>query len=404
MEQILKGYSWDLGEYKLRMSKAEHGKMTMQDAFRAYQMIPAPSIPEDFDTNDYIRQAQETKELKYVFFYLHENEKYFNERINAFLSVETDKIHPERFMDLKMECRMEVLLRFPSYNLERGATFLTFIHRYIGDTLLRFRKGEEYHSFDSLQEYKDARRIMQIYAECSGNAEETIRIFAKQDGCSEKTAEKKLMAAWRQRNRLIPARINEEGESWEQEEELIPDHWDFIDILWAGAEAVKVDKAFDKLSFKDKTLLEKRNAICMTCGRVSDMKTQLSFERLAEMFEGSGASGAERAYKRSLEKLMLELVKLGQLHCVQIRQESVRREGKKITAAVYGYQVDNGGEWGEIRFDLTEKTAWVETFAEKDPCDTWAVTEAAIQAVLECDEEKLPKKMMIPVAQESNSD
>lgn len=154
------------------------------------------------------------------------------------------------------------------------------------------------------------------------------------------------------------------------------------------------------MSFRDKILLEKRNAICMSYGRVSDRKTQLSFEKLAGMFEGSGASGAERAYKRALEKLLLELVKMGQLHCVRIRQESDQREDKKITAAVYAYQVDNGGEWGEIRFDLPEKTAWVETFAEKDPCDTWAVTDAAIQAVLECEGEKLPKKMLIPVARE----
>ncbi|MBQ3702823.1 MAG: hypothetical protein IJI24_00420 [Lachnospiraceae bacterium] len=400
MEQTLKDYSWDLEGYMPRASQAERGKLTMQDAFRAYQLIPAPPGLPSGDTNEYIRLAQETHELKYIFFYLHENEQYFNDRINTFLTGEGERVHPERLMDLKLECRMEVLKRFPSYDPGRGTAFITYIHRYITDALLRFRMGEEYHSFDSLQEYKDARHIMQIFAECNGNTKETIRLFAEQDGCSEKTAAEKLAAAWRQRNRRVPVQINEEGECQEQQDELIPDHWDYAGILWAGMEAEAVDKAFDKLSYRDQTLLEQRNAICMRCGRVSDMKTQMPFEKLAELFEGSGASGAERAYKRAIEYLMLELVRLGQLHCVRIKQISVRRADKKITAAVYAYQVDNGGDWGEIQFDLNEKTAWVETFAENDPCDTWEVTDAAIRVILANNIEKLPKSMLFSHAGE----
>ena len=299
-------------------------------------------------------------------------------------------------MDLKLECRLEVLQRFPAYDPLRGTTFITYIHRYITDVLLRFRMSEEPHSFDSLQEYKDARRIMQLYSESGGDTEETIRLFAAQNDCSEKTAREKLAAAWRQRNRRVPVQLNDEGEGKEQEDELIADHWDYADILWANVEAEMVDKAFKKLSFQDQTLLEQRNAICMHCGRVSDMRTQTPFETLAAMFEGSGASGAERAYKRAVENLMLELVKLGALHCVRLKQLSIQKEGKKITAAVYAYQVDNSGEWGEIQFDLINGTSWVETFAENDPCDTWDVTDSTIHAILDNPVEKLPRKLTIP--------
>ena len=133
----------------------------------------------------------------------------------------------------------------------------------------------------------------------------------------------------------------------------------------------------------------------MRCGRVSDMKTQLPFEKLAELFEGSGASGAERAYKRAVENLILELVKLGQIHCMCLKQISTQREGKKITAAVYAYQVDNDGEWGEIQFDLEKGTAWVETFAENDPCNTWEITDAVIHEVMGDVDDKFPKKKFI---------
>lgn len=397
MEQILKDYSWDFGKYTLRASQAERGKLTLHDALNAYQLKPAPPASPDGKKDDYICLAQQTHELKYIFIYLHENEPYFNKRIEAFLTAEGGWIHPERFMDLKLECRIEVLRRFQDYDPDKNAKFTTYIHRYITDVMLRFRMEEEYNSFDSLQEYKDARQIMQLYTACHGNAEETIRLFSEKNQCSEETTAEKLAAAWRQRNRRVPVLLNDEGEGWEQADELIPDHWDYVDILWAGMEANMVDKAFNKLSYRDQMLLEKRNAICMRCGRVSDMKTQVSFQQLAEDFEGTGAPGAEKAYKRAVENLLLELVKLGQLHCVRLKQISVQREGKKINAAVYAYQVDNGGAWGEIQFDLKNETAWVETFAENDPCDTWEITDTAIQAVLSCMNEKQPKDVLLSV-------
>ncbi|MBR4334651.1 MAG: hypothetical protein IKP72_18415 [Clostridia bacterium] len=399
-EPVLRGYSWDLGEYMPHTSQAERKKLTLYDAYSAYQLIPAPPCSKPGRTDDYIRLAQEAHEIKYVLFYLHENERYFNDRINTFLTSETDWFSPERFMDLKLECRIEVLKRFPAYDPDRGTTFITYIHRYITDTLLRSRMQEEFYSFDSLQEYKDARRIMQLFAECQGNTKETIRLFASQTGCTEKTAAEKLAAAWRQRKRwqLKKSRDeNDEKENWGQDEDLIPDHWDFADILWGGMEAETVDKAFRRLSYREQTLLEQRNAICMRCGRVSDMSTRASFETLAALFEGSRASGAERAYKRAVENLTLELVKLGQLHCIRLKQISTQREGKRITAAVYAYQVDNDGAWGEIQFDLEKGMAWVGTFAENDPCDTWEITDAAIQAVLSNSRENLPRKLLSPV-------
>ncbi len=392
MEQILKDYSWDLDRYRPRL---QHEELTPEDAFLAYHLIPSPPKIKISSTDDYIRLAQETHELKYIFFYLHKNERYFNRRIFAFLCGEPGVITPQRFMDLKLECRWEVLRRFPAYEPKQGLSFLTYIHRFITDAMLRCRMTEENYSFDSLYEYKAARRIMNIYHVCNEKATKTIRVFAAQTGCTEKTAAERLKAAWEQRNRLFPE-IDEEGEE-ESYEELLPDHWDYVDILWSGMEAEQMDKAFRSLSFRDQMLLEKRNALCMRCGRVSDMKTQVPFEKLAEQFEGSGASGAEQAYKRAVEKLMLELVRLGQLHCVRLKQLSVQREGKKITTAVYTYQVDNDGAWGEIQFDLEKGTAWVETFAENDPCDTWKVTDTAIQAIMSYKTEKLPRMQLIPI-------
>ena len=82
--------------------------------------------------------------------------------------------------------------------------------------------------------------------------------------------------------------------------------------------------------------------------------TQSTFEDLAVDFEGTTASGAERFYRRTLDKLRLKLLESGVIHTVTLKQTDMRKKNKKIAAAVYLYQADNDGEWGELRFDLKQ--------------------------------------------------
>lgn len=59
------------------------------------------------------------------------------------------------------------------------------------------------------------------------------------------------------------------------------DSWNYTDILWNGIRADAIQAAFDKLSRKEKFFLEKRNAICMNCGRAMPWDERYSFEQLA---------------------------------------------------------------------------------------------------------------------------
>ncbi len=104
----------------------------------------------------------------------------------------------------------------------------------------------------------------------------------------------------------------------------------------------------------------------MTCGRVSPLYAQSTFEDLAVDFEGTTASGAERFYRRTLDKLRLKLLESGLVHTVTLTQPECRKKSKNIAAAVYLYQVDNDGEWGEIRFDFATGTAEIVRLAEWD--------------------------------------
>lgn len=78
-----------------------------------------------------------------------------------------------------------------------------------------------------------------------------------------------------------------------------------------------------------------RNAICMTCGRVGSWAERASFEKMATDYEYSTTSGAEKFYKKTVDKLTGLLVDAGVLGLVELKQ--IERN-KKIAAATYQYK------------------------------------------------------------------
>lgn len=108
-------------------------------------------------------------------------------------------------------------------------------------------------------------------------------------------------------------------------------------------------------------------------------------EELAVLFEGSTASGAERAYRKAVEHLACLLAEAGVLHMIRLKRKSQIKRKKKIAAAVYLYQVDNDGEWGEISFDFEARTAEITQLAEWDTIASKKFAQKAIQYILTCD-------------------
>ena len=215
-------------------------------------------------------------------------------------------------------------------------------------------------------------------------------LWHQREGCSEETAEQYLTVARLNRSQvsLYVTAQDEDGEET-GEDVTKDDSWDYAAILWNGAQAEAVQAAFEKLTYREQRLLEERNAICMTCGRVSPISERKTFEELAVMFEGSTASGAERAYRRAVEKLTALLAEAGALHAVRLRRKSVKRTKKKIAAAVYEYQADCDGEWGEIQFDFESGTAEIVRLAEWDTMVSKMFARKAISYVLDSGVDKL---------------
>ena len=251
---------------------------------------------------------------------------------------------------------------------------------------------EESGSFSSLDEYKRVRGIAWLYNETGKSKGEVVSEYAKKEGCSEETAEQYLTVARLNRSQVSLYVIAQDEDGEETGEDVTrDDSWDYAAILWNGTQAAAVQAAFEKLTYREQQLLEERNAICMTCGRVSPLSERKSFEELAVMFEGSTASGAERAYRRIVEKLTLLLVEDGALHAVRLKRKSVKRKKKKIAAAVYEYQADCDGEWGEIQFDFVNGTAEIVRLAEWDTMVSKMFAKEVIRHFMDPTQEKLVK-------------
>ena len=354
-----------------------HG-LTMFEVTHVYQLTPPP--PELYTVNEYIIAAQTWHDLRFFAYFLHHIEPRLNGRVTNFLLREgLDRYAPERFLDYKQSCVLAMLECLESYDPYKGAEFLTYAHH----ALIQCRMMEESGSFSSLDEYKRVRGIAWLYNESGKPKGEVVSEYTKKEGCSEETAEQYLTVAQFNRSQvsLYVTAQDEDGEET-GEDVTRDDSWDYTAILWNGIQAEAVRATFEKLTYREQRLLEERNAICMTCGRVSPISERKSFEELAVMFEGSTASGAERAYRRAVEKLTVLLAEADALHAVRLKRKSVKRIKKKITAAVYEYQADCDGEWGEIQFDFVNGTAEIVRLAEWDTMNSHVFAVRTIRHIL----------------------
>ncbi|MDO4325657.1 MAG: hypothetical protein Q4E24_06425 [bacterium] len=388
---MLSEYTWNMTGYKPKsVPSTPDGGITRYMAERIFQLEPEPPKVENF--NDYILSALREKDLNYFSFFLHHYEQQLNKRIRSFLCTDgTDQYAPERFLDIKLSCREAMLQKLPDYDLEKGAEYATYIYPFIRDAMLRFRMGEEQWSVSSLTRYKMLRTMAWLYH----NTKDAIGEFVKKYDCDLALAEEYLKVVRGIRNQQ-PFFVTEQDEDGEETGEDVTrdDSWNYADILWDGIQAEKVRKASEKLNYREQTLLEKRLAICMTCGRVGSWKDRPTFEELAVMFEGSSASGAERAYRKAAEHLTLLLVENGGVHAVRLKQKSKTKRKKKIATAVYEYQADCDGEWGEIVFDFENNTESIVRLADWDTMISNVFAKQAIRYLLNCENEKLPKETM----------
>ena len=303
--------------------------------------------------------------------FLYGYEPKLNEIVRRFLGKRA--FEPETFMDYKLACAATMLERWRRFDPAKGIQFATFAHHDVKNSLLRARMLEEAGSFASLDEYKEVRRMGALMY--GATQREAIREFVKKRGCSEAAAKRFL--------RIAQLMLSVSSMENDAEASYI---WDYAAVLWDGVRAEKVREAFAKLSYREQTMLEKRSAVCMTCGRVSPLGERTSFENLAIEFEASSPRTAERTYRRAVEKLTLNLVELGALHAVRI---------ERTVPNTYRYQADNDGDWGEFQFNATTGELQIISLAELDTTKTHRFAGQAARYLRLHVGEKLPKTVLV---------
>ena len=79
-----------------------------------------------------------------------------------------------------------------------------------------------------------------------------------------------------------------------------------------------------------------------------------------------------------------------------LKQTDMRKKNKKIAAAVYLYQADNDGEWGEIRFDFENGTTEIVKLADWDTVKSNVFAKTAIQYIQGLPEARMLKSVVVP--------
>ena len=105
----------------------------------------------------------------------------------------------------------------------------------------------------------------------------------------------------------------------------------------------------------------------------------------------------DQATKGFEDKLTELLVAEGAIHAVRLKQKSKTKRKKKIAAAIYEYQADCDGEWGEISVDFENGTAEIIRLADWDTIKTNWFANEAIRYILSLSPDALKKYMLVPL-------
>lgn len=358
--------------------------MTMRDAKRIFQLEPDP--PEVEHENEYILRAQQQPNKDAFCFFLHHYEKRLNKRIKNITVGDAElRYNPERFMEIKMFCVQKMLELLPVYDPSRGASFATYIYEHLHDAVREFWVGEESYSIDSPDIYRKIRHAGYVRSQCP-DLESAIRRFMEETGCTQPTAAKYMDDAALIRNRVS---------IWLTDEETGQETCDTIAVAAApeepptsimGVPIKMIRKAFWSLKLdRDRELIEARLAIRMKDGEVLSLKHQITFDELATRYGLTGPSSIRNAFEKALQRLAELLWQDGWIRAVKYNRVS-----KTKTAAVYQYQADCDGEWGEIKFDFKNGTATISSLAEWDSTESHRYANEVIQRILDSDEK--PRK------------
>ena len=426
--RLLSEYSWDMTGYSSRFgyfylgSEKENVQgLTKWQAEHIFQLTPPPPGMEDALQNEedtkrlntekkkeiqkkneavadaYLAQAVREKNLLYLSFFLHGYEHRLNAKVYSFLRRNgMDTYDPALFLDMKLALQEVILKKLPTYDPDRDAKFLTYIHQFIYDAFKTFRMQQESWKIDSLDIYKGIRRIAAIYNSCGGDAQKAIYWYCEETGCKPQTALRYLEQAIGIRARQTEVIVDWDENESEVIEDVVQDGMgDLCYVLWNARMADAVRKAMGKLPWRDRTILNARYAICNNCGGTLPWKEQYTYKRIMPLIGAGTETGAEKACNAALNRLIKQLAEDNAIRVLNYERIKPEPGEKKKAIAAYRYQADCDGEWGKITFNFEKNTAQIRRLADWDTSRSHLYAQKVIAQILPTGGKHLPKKNRI---------
>ena len=215
---MLNDFTWNMTGYIPKHQVNPHSDSIIPYvAERIFQLEPEPPAVDSL--NEYILSALQEKNLIHFSFFLHHYEPQLNKRIKDFLGVDGGDLYDtDRFIDIKLSCREQMLQKLMDYDLTKGAEYATYIYPFIRDAMLRFRMGEEKWSVSSLTNYKMVRSMAWLYH----NTKDAVNEFSKKYNCDLALAEDYLKVVRGIRNQQPFYVTDEDGEETGEDVALDP--------------------------------------------------------------------------------------------------------------------------------------------------------------------------------------
>ena len=118
---MLSDFTWNMTGYIPKHQVNPHGDgIIPYVAERIFQLEPEP--PKVGSLNEYILSALQEKNLMYFSFFLHHYEPQLNKRIKSFLGMDGGDLYDtDRFLDIKLSCREQMLQKLMDYDPAKGA-------------------------------------------------------------------------------------------------------------------------------------------------------------------------------------------------------------------------------------------------------------------------------------------
>ena len=143
-------------------------------------------------------------------------------------------------------------------------------------------------------------------------------------------------------------------------------------------------------------MIQVRNAICWNCGGMQPMAERYSYKDISvQLMNGSSDGGAEKAYNAALARFTAQLIEDHVIRVVDLQLKKVTSRKKKIATAIYRYQADCDGEWGEIQFDFVKRKAEILQLADWDTSKTHMCARKVIDCIMRTGGNDLPKEKRI---------